>query len=64
MIIIHNTFNLNDSEVVICITVLLKIVHDLKVWTIYNFKIENSVFVTESGRKFTIGVKVEINVKK
>ena len=61
----HGTFNFNDSEVVICIIlVLLKRADDPKVWKIYNGKIEITSFVMESLRKLTIDVKVEINVKK
>jgi hypothetical protein len=36
----------------------------IKVWKIYNGKIEVISFVIESGRKMTIGVKFEVNVKK
>jgi hypothetical protein len=36
----------------------------VKVWTIYNGKIEVVSFVIKSDRKLTIGVKIKINVKK
>jgi hypothetical protein len=36
----------------------------IKVWKMYNGKIEVVSFATKSGKKLTIGVKCMVNVKK
>ena len=36
----------------------------IKVWNIYSGKFEIVSFVVDSGRKMTIGVKLEVNVMK
>ena len=36
----------------------------IKVWKIYNGKVEAVSFVIKSGKKLTIGVKFMVNIKK